>query len=186
MDSLSQISTIKIKEHIQQGKIISLSKTILKTYNKELKLEAVGHSISTLVRIVENLKVIIKGLHQQNKISSIYDKNGLLKPKLEITISLSIPKKKTNEGYQTPLSDFERRKIKDILISRKITNRRMQRNIVTLRGMRGRRILRGMRVRGTRGRRILRGMERRRILRGMEGRGILRGMRGRGMDGRGK
>ncbi len=179
---ISQISKIKVKNSTIPGKIISLSRKYLKETSKEIKLEALGKAISNLVKIIESLKLIIPGLHQENKISSIISNSSYI-PKFEVTLSLNIPLKRSKEGYQPPLSESMRREIKSIMISKsnKFFTRRGRMRI-RLRNMRrplGRNIRRNIiRFRGMdRGRGLFRGMDR--------GRGLFRGVRG-GRGGRGR
>ena len=166
---ISQISKIKVKNSTTPGKIISLSKKYLKETSKEIKLEALGKAISNLVNIIESLKLMIPGLHQENKISSITSNYNYI-PKFEVTLSLNIPLNRTKEGYQPPLSESNRREIKSIMISKSnkfFTMRGRMR--IRLRNMRrplGRNIRRN--IRGSRGMERGRGMDR--------GRGLFRGI----------
>ena len=107
-----------------------------------------------MIKIVESLKLIIPGLHQQNKISSTLSKNGsFISPKFEVTLSLNIPSNKTKEGYQIPLSDNQRKEMKRIRLTFSMRGRGR------FRGMR--RPLTGrIRVRGPMGRNIRRPMRR--------------------------
>ena len=139
----------------------------------ELKFSAVGGSIGRLLQIVEVLKVIKPGLHQQNRITSVayqtVDSNNTLLnqrlyPKLEIILSTEEPKNKT-EGYQGILKEEERKEIEIIMNSRK---EQIEKN----RG-RGRGRGRGPRGRGRRG-----GFRGRRGFRGRPRRGDSRPRRG--------
>ena len=170
---------IRVGIKSRQKYVIKYASSIMKEKNyKELKFSAVGGSIGKLLDIVEILKVLIPGLYQQNRITSVayqtVDSNNTLLnqrlyPKLEIILSKDEPKSK-GEGYQGKLDEEERKKIEKILNERR---EQIEKN----RGRRGGRGGRGPRGRGRRGgfrgRRGLRGRPRR-------GRGASRGTRGRG------
>jgi hypothetical protein len=76
---------------------------------KELKFSAVGGSIGRLLDTVEVLKVLIPGLYQQNKITSVAYQtldsgnnvlNQKLYPKMEIVLTTEEPKNKRGKECQ--------------------------------------------------------------------------------------
>ena len=94
---------------------------------KEIKISAVGGSIGKLVDIVEVLKILIPGLYQQNRITSVayqtVDSNSQvlnqrLYPKLEVILSTEEFKNK-NEGTQDKLDEKLRKDIEEIMKKRK-------------------------------------------------------------------
>ena len=94
---------------------------------KELKFSAVGGSIGKLLDTVEVLKVMIPGLYQQNKITSVayqtVDSNKSvisqrLYPKMEVVLSTEEPKTKT-EGTQGKMDEKLRAEIQKIMDDRK-------------------------------------------------------------------
>ena len=180
---------IRIGMNSRPRNVIKYATSIVKEKNlKELKFSAVGGSIGRLLDIVEVLKVLIPGLYQQNRITSVayqtVDSNNVLLnqrlyPKLEVVLTTEEPKTKT-EGYQDKLDDKTREEIEKIMKERR---EQIEKN----RGRGGRRGGRGFRGRGRRGgfrggRGGPRGRGRGRPTRGSRGgdnRGTTRG-RGRG------
>ena len=174
---------IRIGMKSRQRYVIKYASSIMKEKNyKELKFSAVGGSIGKLLDIVEVLKILIPGLYQQNRITSVayqtVDSNSTvinqrLYPKLEVILSTEDFKSK-NEGTQGKLDEKKRKELEDVL-----TRRRQEREKMMERNQRGR---------GFRGRRGgFRG--RRRGFRGYRGEGSRRGgfrARGRGFRARGR
>ena len=165
---------IRIGMKSRQRYVIKYASSIMKEKNyKELKFSAVGGSIGKLLDIVEVLKVLIPGLYQQNRITSVsyqtLDSNSKvlnqkLYPKLEVILSTEEFKNK-NEGTQTKMDEKTRKNIEEIMDKRK--EEREKNKGTRVRGFRGRRG-------GFRGRRP-----------GFRGRGFRsRGFRGRGFRGR--
>lgn len=165
---------IRIGMKSRQRYVIKYASSIMKEKNyKELKFSAVGGSIGKLLDIVEVLKVLIPGLYQQNRITSVsyqtLDSNSKvlnqkLYPKLEVILSTEEFKNK-NEGTQTKMDEKTRKNIEEIMDKRK--EEREKNKGTRGRGFRGRRG-------GFRGRRP-----------GFRGRGFRsRGFRGRGFRGR--
>ena len=188
-DSNKAPNDIRIGMNSRPRNVIKYSTSVMEEKKlNELKFSAVGGSIGRLLQIVEVLKVIKPGLHQQNRITSVayqtVDSNNTLLnqrlyPKLEVTLSTEEPKTKT-EGYQGVLKEEERKQIEKIMNSKKEQNEKNR-----TRGGRGRG--RGPRGRGRRGgfrgRRGFRGRPRRgdsRPRRGDSRRGAPRGTRARG------
>ena len=144
---------IRIGMSSRPRNVIKYATSIVKEKNlKELKFSAVGGSIGRLLDIVEVLKVLIPGLYQQNRITSVayqtVDSNNellnqRLYPKLEVVLSTEEPKTKT-EGYQDKLDEKTRLEIDKIMKERK---EQIEKN--RGRGGRGR----GRGFRGGRGRR---------------------------------
>ena len=119
---------IRIGMSSRPRNVIKYATSIVKEKNlKELKFSAVGGSIGRLLDIVEVLKVLIPGLYQQNRITSVayqtVDSNNellnqRLYPKLEVVLSTEEPKTKT-EGYQDKLDEKTRLEIDKIMKERK-------------------------------------------------------------------
>ena len=161
---------IRIGMNSRVRNVIRYATNIMKEKNlKELKFSAVGGSIGRLLDTVEVLKVLIPGLYQQNKITSVAYQtldsgnnvlNQKLYPKMEIVLTTEEPKSK-NEGYQEKLNEEDRKKIEKIMNERREEReknrggRRRGGNRGGRRGFRGRRggnfRARGNRGRGTRG-----------------------------------
>ena len=166
---------IRIGMNSRPRNVIKYSTSVMEEKKlTELKFSAVGGSIGRLLQIVEVLKVIKPGLHQQNRITSVayqtVDSNNTLLnqrlyPKLEVTLSTEEPKTKT-EGYQGVLKEEDRKQIEKIMNSKKEQNEKNR-----TRGGRGRG--RGPRGRGRRG-----GFRGRRGFRGRPRRGDSRPRRG--------
>ena len=93
-DNKKADNDIRIGMKSRQKYVIKYASSIMKEKNyKELKFSAVGGSIGKLLDIVEVLKVLIPGLYQQNRITSVayqtVDSNSTilnqrLYPKLEL------------------------------------------------------------------------------------------------------
>ena len=174
-DSNKAPNDIRIGMNSRPRNVIKYSTSVMEEKKlTELKFSAVGGSIGRLLQIVEVLKVIKPGLHQQNRITSVayqtVDSNNTLLnqrlyPKLEVTLSTEEPKTKT-EGYQGVLKEEERKQIEKIMNSKKEQNEKNR-----TRGGRGRG--RGPRGRGRRG-----GFRGRRGFRGRPRRGDSRPRRG--------
>ena len=108
--------------------VIRYASSIMKEKNlKELKFSAVGGSIGKLLDTVEVLKVMIPGLYQQNKITSVayqtVDSNKSvisqrLYPKMEVVLSTEEPKTKA-EGTQGKMDEKLRAEIQKIMDDRK-------------------------------------------------------------------
>ena len=119
---------IRLGMKSRQRYVIKYATSIMKEKNyKELKISAVGGSIGKLVDIVEVLKILIPGLYQQNRITSVayqtVDSNSQvlnqrLYPKLEVILSIEEFKNK-NEGTQDKLDEKLRKDIEEIMKRRK-------------------------------------------------------------------
>ena len=189
-DNKKADNDIRIGMKSRQKYVIKYASSIMKEKNyKELKFSAVGGSIGKLLDIVEVLKVLIPGLYQQNRITSVayqtVDSNSTilnqrLYPKLEVILSTEDFKNK-NEGTQDKLDEKTRKELEDVM-----KKRREEREKNAGGKTRGRGGARGRRP-GFRGRRGgFRGRPRRGGFRG-RGRGGPRGTgRGRGRGGRGQ
>ena len=174
-DSNKAPNDIRIGMNSRPRNVIKYSTSVMEEKKlNELKFSAVGGSIGRLLQIVEVLKVIKPGLHQQNRITSVayqtVDSNNKLLnqrlyPKLEVILSTEEPKNKT-EGYQGVLKEEERKQIEKIMNTKKEQNEKNR-----TRGGRGRG--RGPRGRGRRG-----GFRGRRGFRGRPRRGDSRPRRG--------
>ena len=186
---------IRIGMKSRQRYVIKYASSIMKEKNyKELKFSAVGGSIGKLLDIVEVLKVLIPGLYQQNRITSVayqtVDSNSTilnqrLYPKLEVILSTEEFKSK-NEGTQDKLDEKTRKDLEEVM-----KKRREEREKNAGGKTRGRGGFRGGRRPGFRGRRPgFRGRGSRRggfRGRGRGPRGAVRGRRrGRGQGGRGQ
>ena len=189
---------IRIGMKSRQRYVIKYASSIMKEKNyKELKFSAVGGSIGKLLDIVEVLKILIPGLYQQNRITSVayqtVDSNSTilnqrLYPKLEVILSTEEFKNK-NEGTQDKLDEKTRKDLEEVMQKRKEEREkngdRRQRGRGRRPGFRGRRP--GFRGRGSR-RGGFRGRGRggpRGTARG-RGRGRGQGGRGQGQGGRGQ
>ena len=186
---------IRIGMKSRQKYVIKYASSIMKEKNyKELKFSAVGGSIGKLLDIVEVLKVLIPGLYQQNRITSVayqtVDSNSTilnqrLYPKLEVVLSTEEFKNK-NEGTQDKLDEKTRKELEDVMKKRR---EEREKNAGGKPRGRGRGGFRGGRRPGFRGRRPgFRGRGSRRggfRGRGRGPRGAARG-RGRGQGGRGQ
>ena len=199
-DNKKADNDIRIGMKSRQKYVIKYASSIMKEKNyKELKFSAVGGSIGKLLDIVEVLKVLIPGLYQQNRITSVayqtVDSNSTilnqrLYPKLEVVLSTEEFKNK-NEGTQDKLDEKTRKDLEEVMQKRKEEREkngdRRQRGRGRGRrpGFRGRRP--GFRGRGSR-RGGFRGRGRggpRGTARG-RGRGRGQGGRGQGQGGRGQ
>jgi hypothetical protein len=190
-----ELNDVRIGMQSIVGKVIGYCNLLLtEKQMKTIRFTAVGGAIGKLVNVVENLRIFHPGLYQSNQLSTVsyqaVDKQGKvfnerLHPKMEVHLSLEEPKDK-NEGFQTKLSEEERKALHDFMNARR--EQRQQegpsRGRGQFRGGRGRGQFRGGRgqMRGApRGRGGFRGGNR-----GMEsgaprGRGQFRGgNRGRG------
>ena len=185
-DNKKAPNDIRIGMNSRPRNVIKYSTSVMDEQKlTELKFSAVGGSIGRLLDIVEVLKVLKPGLHQQNRITSVayqtVDSNNTLLnqrlyPKLEVILSKEEPKTKT-EGYQSPINEDERKKIEKIMNERK---ERIEKNRGRGRGRGGR----GPRGRGRRGGfRGRRGGFRGRPRRGGRGQGRGEPRRGRGTRG---
>jgi DNA-binding protein len=186
---------IRIGMKSRQKYVIKYASSIMKEKNyKELKFSAVGGSIGKLLDIVEVLKVLIPGLYQQNRITSVayqtVDSNSTilnqrLYPKLEVVLSTEEFKNK-NEGTQDKLDEKTRKDLEEVMKKRR---EEREKNAGGKPRGRGRGGFRGGRRPGFRGRRPgFRGRGSRRggfRGRGRGPRGAARG-RGRGQGGRGQ
>ena len=185
---------IRIGMKSRQRYVIKYASSIMKEKNyKELKFSAVGGSIGKLLDIVEVLKVLIPGLYQQNRITSVayqtVDSNSTilnqrLYPKLEVILSTEEFKNK-NEGTQDKLDEKTRKDLEEVMKKRREEREKNAGGKTRGRGgFRGRRPgFRGRRP-GFRGRGSRRGGFRGR---GRGPRGAVRGRgRGRGQGGRGQ
>ena len=174
-DSNKAPNDIRIGMNSRPRNVIKYSTSVMDEKKlTELKFSAVGGSIGRLLQIVEVLKVLKPGLHQQNRITSVayqtVDSNNTLLnqrlyPKLEVVLSTEEPKTKT-EGYQGVLKEDDRKQIEKIMNSKKEQSEKNR-----TRGGRGRG--RGPRGRGRRG-----GFRGRRGFRGRPRRGDSRPRRG--------
>ena len=176
-ESKKEDNDIRIGMRSRQRYVIKYASSIMKEKNyKELKFSAVGGSIGKLLDIVEVLKVLIPGLYQQNRITSVsyqtLDSNSKvlnqkLYPKLEVILSTEEFKNK-NEGTQTKMDEKTRKDIEELMKKRK--EEREKNKGTRGRGFRGRRggfrgrrpgfRGRGFRGRGFRGRSGFRGRAR--------------------------
>ena len=119
---------IRIGMNSRPRNVIRYASSIMKEKNlKELRFSAVGGSIRQLLDTVEVLKVMIPGLYQQNKITSVayqtVDSNKSvisqkLYPKMEVILSTEEPKTK-NEGTQDKMDEKLRAEIQKIMDERK-------------------------------------------------------------------
>ena len=119
---------IRVGMNSRPRNVIRYASSIMKEKNlKELKFSAVGGSIGKLLDTVEVLKVMIPGLYQQNKITSVayqtVDSNKSvisqrLYPKIEVVLSTEEPKTKT-EGTQGKMDEKLRAEIQKIMDDRK-------------------------------------------------------------------
>ena len=119
---------IRVGMNSRPRNVIRYASSIMKEKNlKELKFSAVGGSIGKLLDTVEVLKVMIPGLYQQNKITSVayqtVDSNKSvisqrLYPKMEVVLSTEEPKTKT-EGTQGKMDEKLRAEIQKIMDDRK-------------------------------------------------------------------
>ena len=184
---------IRIGMKSRQRYVIKYASSIMKEKNyKELKFSAVGGSIGKLLDIVEVLKILIPGLYQQNRITSVayqtVDSNNSilnqrLYPKLEVILSTEEFKNK-NEGTQDKLDEKTRKDLEEVMQKRKEEREKNGDRRPRGRG-RGRRPgFRGRRP-GFRGRGSRRGGFRGRGRGGPRGASRGRG-RGRGQGGRGQ
>ena len=117
---------IRIGMNSRPRYVIKYATSILKEKNlKELKFSAVGGSIGKLLDTVEVLKVMIPGLYQQNKITSVAYQtvdssksviNQRLYPKMEVVLSTEEPKTK-NEGTQDKMDEKLRAEIQKLMDS---------------------------------------------------------------------
>ena len=136
---------IRIGMNSRPRNVIRYASSIMKEKNlKELKFSAVGGSIGQLLDTVEVLKVMIPGLYQQNKITSVayqtVDSNKSvisqrLYPKMEVILSTEEPKTK-NEGTQDKMDEKLRAEIQKIMDERK-AEREKEGNRGNRRGGRG-------------------------------------------------
>ena len=136
---------IRIGMNSRPRYVIKYATSILKEKNlKELKFSAVGGSIGKLLDTVEVLKVMIPGLYQQNKITSVAYQtvdsnksviNQRLYPKMEVVLSTEDPKTK-NEGTQEKMDEKLRAEIQKLMDSRK-EEREKQRGAAPRGGYRG-------------------------------------------------
>lgn len=185
---------IRIGMNSRVRNVIRYATNIMKEKNlKELKFSAVGGSIGRLLDTVEVLKILIPGLYQQNKITSVAYQtldsgnnvlNQKLYPKMEIVLTTEEPKNK-NEGFQDKLNEEDRKKIEKIMNERR--EEREKNRGGRRRGNRGGRRFgfRGRRPFGFRGRRGFRSRRGNFRPRGNRGRGG-RGNAGRGRGNRGR
>ena len=136
---------IRIGMNSRPRYVIKYATSILKEKNlKELKFSAVGGSIGKLLDTVEVLKVMIPGLYQQNRITSVAYQtvdsnksviNQRLYPKMEVVLSTEEPKTK-NEGTQEKMDEKLRAEIQKLMDSRK-EEREKQRGAAPRGGHRG-------------------------------------------------
>ena len=136
---------IRIGMNSRPRYVIKYATSILKEKNlKELKFSAVGGSLGKLLDTVEVLKVMIPGLYQQNKITSVAYQtvdsnksviNQRLYPKMEVVLSTEEPKTK-NEGTQEKMDEKLRAEIQKLMDSRK-EEREKQRGAAPRGGYRG-------------------------------------------------
>ena len=103
-DSENLFINIRIDLNTKRKIVISYCKNVLNSNNcKGLNLSAVGGSIGKLIEIVETLKMIISGLYQVNRLTSVAylpvgNNNGevnnvakRLYPKMEVKLTLEKP-----------------------------------------------------------------------------------------------
>ena len=147
-DKKKEENDIRVGMKSRQRYVIKYATSIMKEKNyKELKFSAVGGSIGKLVDIIEVLKVLIPGLYQQNRITSVayqtVDSNSTvlnqrLYPKLEVILSTEQFKSK-NEGTQDKLDEKLRKNIEEIKNKRKEEREKSGGRRGRGRGFRGRR-----------------------------------------------
>ena len=147
-DKKKEENDIRVGMKSRQRYVIKYATSIMKEKNyKELKFSAVGGSIGKLVDIIEVLKVLIPGLYQQNRITSVayqtVDSNSTvlnqrLYPKLEVILSTEQFKSK-NEGTQDKLDEKLRKNIEEIMNKRKEEREKSGGRRGRGRGFRGRR-----------------------------------------------
>lgn len=119
---------IRIGMNSRPRNVIRYASSIMKEKNlRELRFSAVGGSIGKLLDTVEVLKVMIPGLYQQNKITSVAYQtvdsnktviNQRLYPKMEVILSLDEQKTK-NEGSQDKIDEKLRAAIQKIMDTKK-------------------------------------------------------------------
>lgn len=163
---------IRISAKSRTKNVIQYASSIMEEKKlKELKFTAVGNSIPTLISVVEALKIMIPGLYQMNKLSSVsYQILSMnhtvmgekISPKMEVI--LSTEKFKECEGSQDKYDEKTRKDLEAFVAKRReeIMKKR-EKGGFRGRGFRGR----GFRGRGFRGR-------------GFRGRAMRGGSRGRG------
>ena len=130
-DSENLFINIRIDLNTKRNAIISYCKNVLNNNKcKGLKLSAVGGSIGAMIDIVEPLKMIISGLYQVNRLTSVaylpVDNNNnevnngekRLYPKMEVKLTLEKPTVIT-EGFQEKLPEEERKKLLDVFIKQR-------------------------------------------------------------------
>ena len=121
---------IRIGMNSRPRNVIKYATSIFKEKNlKELKFSAVGGSIGRLIEIVEVIKVLIPGLYQQNKITTVtyqtVDSGDTvlrqrLYPKLEVILTKDEPQSPTTkEGFQGQLDENIREKLQKIMDQRR-------------------------------------------------------------------
>ena len=130
-DSENFFINIRIGLNCKVNSVISYCKNALNNKNcKGLNTNAVGGSIGKLIEIVESLKIIISGLYQVNRLTSVAylpvgNNNGevnnvakTLYPKMEVKLSLEKPTVIT-EGFQGKLPEEERKKLLDVFLKQR-------------------------------------------------------------------
>ena len=98
-DSENLFINIRIGLNCKVNSVISYCKNALNNKKcKGLNINGVGGSIGKLIEIVESLKIIISGLYQVNRLTSVAylpvgNNNGekTLYPKMEVKLSLEKP-----------------------------------------------------------------------------------------------
>jgi len=128
-DNPKEINDIRIGMNSRVRNVIKYCNFVLNEKKMdELRFSAVGGAIGKLVDAVEVLKIMNPGLFQTNKIATVsyqtVDNQGKivnqrLYPKLEVVLSLTESKEKT-EGTQSKLAEEERVKLLELLNSKKL------------------------------------------------------------------
>jgi len=123
-----ELNDVRIGMQSIVGKVIGYCNLLLtEKQMRTIRFTAVGGAIGKLVNVVENLRIFHPGLYQSNQLSTVsyqaVDKQGKvfnerLHPKMEVHLSLDEPKDK-NEGFQTKLSEDERKKLHDFMNARR-------------------------------------------------------------------
>lgn len=126
-DSPKEMNDIRIGMNSRVRNVIRYCNFVLNEKKLgDLRFSAVGGAIGKLVDAVEVLKIVNPGLYQVNKLATVSYQtvdvqgktvNQRLYPKLEVTLTITEPKEKT-EGTQSKLDEEERKKLFELLNSR--------------------------------------------------------------------
>lgn len=134
-DTKKAANDIRIGMNSRPRNVIKYTISIVEEQKlREVKFSAVGGSIGTLLDVVEVIKVLKPGLHQQNRITSVAYQtvdsnktllNQRLYPKLEVTLSLDEPKNK-NEGYQGVLEEEKENKFPRLWMTERLKEKKIE------------------------------------------------------------